>query len=280
MTIGEKIKNARVEKKMTQADLAGDKITRNMLSLIESGKCSASLDTLEYLSERLQLPISFLVSGENDIFYYRKKEKMYAINSALEAKNYNVVISLVHSIDGLDDELAYILAFSYFELGMTSVMGGSFVSSKKYFDRCIEFSKKTKYDTKRFEAIIPLYYSVIGNVNSPLLEFEENSFILKMQDAFDYEFYKYLTLDLSYPFTSFYYKEHTNAKILIKERKYQDAIRVLSDIEQARGNHGRNAYVMFGVYTDLEYCYKQIADFENAYRYASKRISLLEGFQS
>lgn len=280
MTIGEKIKNARIQKKLTQSELAGEKITRNMLSLIESGKCSPSLDTLEYLSHSLDLPLAYLVSPENDLFHFRKKEKMYAIKNALEIKNYNVVISLIHGMDGLDDELAYILAFSYFELGMTSTMGGSFVSAKKYFDRCLEYSNKTNYDTKRYEAIVPLYYSIIKNVNSPLLEFEETLFINKMQNAFDYEFYRYLILDLYYPFTQFLYKEHTRAKILIKERKYQEAIKVLTNIEDTRGNYGRNAYVMFGVYTDLEQCYKQIADFENAYRYASKRISLLEGFQS
>jgi hypothetical protein len=41
-----------------------------------------------------------------------------------------------------------------------------------------------------------------------------------------------------------------------------------------------NAYITFGVYSDLEICYKQLFDFENAYRYTSKRLSLIEGFQS
>ena len=70
------------------------------------------------------------------------------------------------------------------------------------------------------------------------------------------------------------------AKNLIKERKYNEAVKILLEIEQKKGEFEYNAYLMFGVYTDLDNCYRHLFDFENAYRYASKRISLLEGFKS
>ncbi len=40
MTIGEKIKKIRTAKLMTQSELAGSEITRNMLSRIENGFAS------------------------------------------------------------------------------------------------------------------------------------------------------------------------------------------------------------------------------------------------
>ena len=43
MNIGEKIKRLRTAKLMTQADLVGDVITRNMLSQIENGVANPSL---------------------------------------------------------------------------------------------------------------------------------------------------------------------------------------------------------------------------------------------
>ena len=57
MKIGEKIREARIERGLTQSEVAADKITRNMLSAIESGKASPSLDTLLHISSRLDIPV-------------------------------------------------------------------------------------------------------------------------------------------------------------------------------------------------------------------------------
>ena len=70
------------------------------------------------------------------------------------------------------------------------------------------------------------------------------------------------------------------AKNKIKERKYYDAIDLLTEISETKSSYDYNAYFLYCVYGDLDYCYKQIYDFENAYKYATKRISMLEGFNS
>ena len=280
MTIGEKIKNARLKRKMTQADLAGNEITRNMLSAIESGKATPSISTLTYLSEALDLPLPYLISKDDDLHYYMKKERMPAIKAAFESRNYNVAISNILKLDVLDDELYFLLAQCYFELGISSVKNGGFSSAKKQFELCRSYSAKTMYDTARFECIAPLYLAIAENVTSPLLEFEEEKFRALMQRTFDYEFYKYLTLDFEYKFTHFQFKTHIAAKQLMKDRMYADALKLLLEIENTKADHDRNAYLMFCVYTDLESCYRQLYDFENAYRFATKRISLMEGFNS
>ena len=59
MTLGEKIKNARKSKKITQAELAKDKITRNMVSCIESNRVNPSLETIRYIANELSLPVSY-----------------------------------------------------------------------------------------------------------------------------------------------------------------------------------------------------------------------------
>ena len=57
LEIGEKIKTLRQSKRMTQAELSGDQITRNMLSLIENGSALPSLPTIIYIAERLNVPV-------------------------------------------------------------------------------------------------------------------------------------------------------------------------------------------------------------------------------
>ncbi|CAD2081727.1 transcriptional regulator [Jeotgalicoccus coquinae] len=60
MTLGERIKALRKEQGLTLVDLAGSKITKGMLSLIENNKSKPSMDTLEYLAEELGVTVSYL----------------------------------------------------------------------------------------------------------------------------------------------------------------------------------------------------------------------------
>ncbi|MBR4320364.1 MAG: helix-turn-helix transcriptional regulator [Oscillospiraceae bacterium] len=60
--LGKRLKTARLSRKMTQSEVAGTFITRNMLSLIESGSATPSMKTLEYLTEVLEIPMEKLLS--------------------------------------------------------------------------------------------------------------------------------------------------------------------------------------------------------------------------
>ncbi|MBR2409033.1 MAG: helix-turn-helix transcriptional regulator [Lachnospiraceae bacterium] len=59
--LGQRIKEARLAKKMTQTEVVGSFITRNMLSQIESGNAVPSMKTLTYLAKVLELPPSVLL---------------------------------------------------------------------------------------------------------------------------------------------------------------------------------------------------------------------------
>ena len=64
ITLGRRIREARLAKKMTQSEVVGTFITRNMLSQIESGSASPSIKTLEYLSKVLEIPLPDLMADE------------------------------------------------------------------------------------------------------------------------------------------------------------------------------------------------------------------------
>lgn len=64
MELGEKLKNARLAAGLSQRQLCGDRLTRNMLSQIENGSARPSMGTLEYLAHRLGMSVSgFLDDG-------------------------------------------------------------------------------------------------------------------------------------------------------------------------------------------------------------------------
>ena len=61
MDLGQRLKQARLEAGLSQRQLCGDVITRNMLSQIENGSAKPSMDTLRYLSQQLNKPVSFFL---------------------------------------------------------------------------------------------------------------------------------------------------------------------------------------------------------------------------
>ena len=64
MELGKRLKQARLETGLSQRQLCGDEITRNMLSLIENGSARPSMDTLRYLAARLGKPVSYFLEEE------------------------------------------------------------------------------------------------------------------------------------------------------------------------------------------------------------------------
>ena len=61
MELGEKLRLARQEAGLSQRALCADRITRNMLSQIEHGTAKPSMQTLQYLAERLEKPVSYFL---------------------------------------------------------------------------------------------------------------------------------------------------------------------------------------------------------------------------
>ena len=61
MELGEKIRQARLEAGLSQRQLCGEEITRNMLSQIEHGTAKPSMKTLQFLAHRLGKSVSYFL---------------------------------------------------------------------------------------------------------------------------------------------------------------------------------------------------------------------------
>lgn len=64
MNVGTRLRQARLEMGLSQRQLCGDVITRNMLSQIENGSARPSMDTLVYLASQLNRPVAYFLDGE------------------------------------------------------------------------------------------------------------------------------------------------------------------------------------------------------------------------
>lgn len=66
MDLGEKLKKVRLDAGLSQRQVCGERITRNMLSQIENGSARPSMDTLRYLADRLGKPLGYFLDTDSD----------------------------------------------------------------------------------------------------------------------------------------------------------------------------------------------------------------------
>lgn len=95
--LGQRIKEARLAKKMTQSEVVGSFITRNMLSQIESGTATPSMKTLSYLAQVLDIPLSALLAGTDpeasaDGFSYASDSTSASAGIMREASRYAAAV--------------------------------------------------------------------------------------------------------------------------------------------------------------------------------------------
>jgi len=111
--LGRRIKEARIAKRLTQAEVVGDFITRNMLSQIESGSAMPSVKTLQYLSRVLEVPMSQLMpeeeSGAEGAAEYLNARELFS------AGEFSVLLDKPVPC-GFEDEMNALLAKASLEL--------------------------------------------------------------------------------------------------------------------------------------------------------------------
>lgn len=69
------------------AATGGEKITRNMLSQIENGSATPSVDTLRYLAQQLHKPVSFFLEGGSSLPGFEKVWEAFRAGDAQQALN-------------------------------------------------------------------------------------------------------------------------------------------------------------------------------------------------
>ncbi len=277
--LGKKLRAIRQKRGLTQNDLAKGIVTRNMLSLIETGKASPSLEVLLSLSSTLGVDASYLISDKDECVF-EKIEIIDTLKSKLARRSYALCLSEALSITDCDDEVALIIATCAMNLGKECVKLGQLKKGISHLTTAREYSARTVYSTKDIEAACELYLSIAKNIQSPLIELDLEGFRDDYYGGDDIELLRYLAQDFEYEYKNPLIRRHVSAKSLIRGKKYTEALEILLDIANNKKKYGYNAFVIFSVYSDIEYVMRELLDFEGAYRYSTKRISMLSSFNA
>lgn len=131
--LGEKIKNLRHKKNLSQVSLSNKMLSRPTLSKIETNKILPSLEQLMYLADELEVPISYFFSAKDinshdcDIFN--------SIDELYQNKRYFDIINLYEDKHNNDQIICYyFLGMSYFNIDV-------FDFASKYLKKFISLYK-------------------------------------------------------------------------------------------------------------------------------------------
>ena len=131
MDLGEKLRQARLEAGLSQRQLCGDVITRNMLSQIESGKAGPSMATLQYLAGQLGKPVSYFL--EEDTALSANISTMEQARHAYVHRDYELVLRILEGYQQpdplFDQEYAYLMALSALERAAVLLEGMDYLQA-------------------------------------------------------------------------------------------------------------------------------------------------------
>ena len=289
MNIGEKVRQLRLAKMMTQQDLAGDQITRNMLCQIERGAALPSVPTMCYLAERLNVPVGYLLADEAESLAYRKMMAMPNVRRAFAAGDVGACLSVLHAAFGeeRDDEISLIRAECEFRMARESFLGGHLRAAAAGFDRALRAAADTVHDTAWLRACTAVYFRYLFDISptlvSDMLDSEEVENARSLADDFcayvlarealdsgrDGEVQEYLERN-----GDTLYARRIAALRLLREGERAEA---LSQYEALLSHDALTVGVlMYEVFGDMELCCRENDDYKRAYEFSESKQALME----
>ncbi len=267
MALGERIKTARLEKGLSQRQLCGDTITRNMLSLIENGSAKPSMDTLCILAARLEKPIGYFL--EEDVQVSPNQALILRARTA-PAKEALALLRDYKTPDPLFDPECYLLtALSCMELAAQALAENRMHLAENYLQQAAEAGSRTPYYLPETEQRRLLLCHKAGMASAPELAEQlpnnTDELMLRAQAALengDAVWCAALLDAVSRRNSQWYY---LRGEACFLQNHYTDAANYYRQAEADLPN---------AVYSRLEQCYKELEDFKQAYLYACKQRSV------
>ena len=151
MDLGEKLRRARQEAGLSQRQLCGDTITRNMLSQIENGSANPSMATLRFLAERLGKNISYFL--QEDTVLSPNPTLLQQARQAYAEHKYATVLEMAQQYQGpdplFDAEFHYLCALCALSLAEQFVSLQDWIAAEPLLENINRSSIYYRVDMER-----------------------------------------------------------------------------------------------------------------------------------
>ena len=265
MTLGEKLRQARLEAGLSQRQLCGEEVTRNMLSQIENGSAKPSMATLSYFAARLGKSVSFFL--EEEAVCSPNQEIMTAARAAFLQEDGGRILALLEAYRApdpvFDMEAALLRRLGTLLAAKTAMEKGQSARAAQLLE---EESWEDGYCTESLERqrllmLMQARPKQMGRICQQLQPLD-GELLLRSQAALeDGDLRRCLRLleaaqDQDAPMWNF-----LRGQLYAKERSYASAAQCL---RRAEAEFPEKCVPL------LEICYRELGDFRQAYYYACR----------
>ena len=263
MEIGQRLKQARLEAGLSQRQLCGEKITRNMLSQIENGSARPSMDTLSYLAKTLGKPLSFFLEEDAQP---ELPNSLVKARQAYTNGDFSQVVSLLSAPEAdFKDESYLLLALSRLALAKEALAQKQQKYACKLLEQAAQEGSRTLYYTSTMEQerLLLLYQAMPSEAAAIWQIFPKDPRLLhlQVQAVLEQQPAKAISLlEAAADRTIHWYLLRGQAAMQIQD--YQTAISCLTQAEPEFPDI---------CIPNLEICYRELGDFKMAYAYACKQ---------
>ncbi len=263
MELGQRLRQARLEKGLSQRQLCGQEITRNMLSQIENGSARPSMDTLCYLAARLEKPVGYFL--EEQAVTSPNQQVMERARQA-EPEQVLEILKQYRPDDPVFDRERWLLeALACMDVARQALSQGKRAYGAILLERCAAAGEQTPYYTRAMERERILLCNEADGGSAAVLEkqLEEDprELLLRAQarweqaDAVQAEAYlQAVTVRDDRWYTLM-------GRCRMAQQDYKAAAQYLEQVK-APGMQ---------IFGDLEACYRELEDYKMAYFYACKQ---------
>ena len=284
MTMGDKIRHVRQSKGMTQRQVAGDRITRNMLSKIENGSATPSIKTLNYIAERLGLPSSYFLSGSSESGGGERRG-VEGAREAYRRGDFTQALALLEQSEGAEaersDEIAALRALALVGLARGEYRRGDMNRARAYAREALKHNESSLYymgDVAVECYQIIMLCAVRSKNPSIVADGREAARLLREEEKRGGLAERFEHIESEQP------AEHSDAwaqamrhylrgRSLLAEGSADAAAEELRVAESAAANDG-GLMLLDDIYAALEQASRERSDYRAAYEYAAKRLAL------
>ncbi len=177
MELGQRLKQARLDAGLSQRQLCGEVITRNMLSQIENGTARPSMETLSYLAGQLGKPVSYFLD-EDAVTSPNQQIMVQARDHYAQGRWQDAIGALAayRAPDPVFDwEKSLLQARSLLALARQALQQGRKPYARQLLQDALSAAKETPYGGEELNAALQVLLSAAGvpgelpNVDSVLL---------------------------------------------------------------------------------------------------------------